>query len=243
MLQKTRAIVLHTLRHTDAAVVVHAYTEVAGRAAFLVYVSRSKRSKVRPAVLQPLALVELEADLRATTTLQRVKEARVVHPLTSLPYDPRKAAVAMYLAEFLYRVLQEQTANKALFDYLWQSVAYLDACRQGVANFHLAMLLRLSLLLGLYPNLEGCTPSTCFDLMAGCYTPQPPSRHVYYLQPAEAVRIPVLMRMNYRNMHLFKMNREQRQRCLAVIQDYYRLHLPGLPELRSAEVLKALFDN
>lgn len=50
------------------------------------------------------------------------------------------------------------------------------------------------------------------------------------------------MRMNYDTMHLFAMSRVERMRCLTVIEQYYRLHLPDFPELKSLDVLKELFD-
>lgn len=243
MLQKTRGIVLHTLKYSDTALIADIYTEVEGRVSFMVYVSRSKRSKVRPAVLQPLALVELEADLRPGVELQRVREARVAHPLPALPCDPRKATMALYLAEFLYRVLREQAGSPALFDYLWHSVICLDECHEGLANFHLVFLLHLLRFLGLSPNLDGFAPGTCFDLMAASFTVLPPRQHTHWLPAQETAHIPLLMRFNFRSMRFLRMNRADRARCLERIHEYYRLHLPGLPEMRSLDVLKEVFNN
>ena len=42
-------------------------------------------------------------------------------------------------------------------------------------------------------------------------------------------------------MHLFAMSRAERNRCLTIINDYYRLHLPNFPLLKSLDVLKELF--
>lgn len=60
--------------------------------------------------------------------------------------------------------------------------------------------------------------------------------------PEEAARLRQLMRMNYETMHLFGMSRAERTRCLTIMNDYYRLHLPDFPALKSLEVLKELFD-
>jgi DNA repair protein RecO (recombination protein O) len=62
------------------------------------------------------------------------------------------------------------------------------------------------------------------------------------LKPDEASRIRLLLRMNYETMHLFAMSRAERSRCLMVINDYYRLHIPDFPILKSIDVLKELFD-
>ena len=62
------------------------------------------------------------------------------------------------------------------------------------------------------------------------------------LIPKEAGRLRQLMRMNYETMHLFGMSRAERTRCLTIMNDYYRLHLPDFPALKSLDVLKELFD-
>ena len=50
------------------------------------------------------------------------------------------------------------------------------------------------------------------------------------------------MRMNYETMHLLTMSRLERNRCLVIMNDYYRLHLPDFPVLKSLDVLKELFS-
>ena len=48
--------------------------------------------------------------------------------------------------------------------------------------------------------------------------------------------------MNFGTMQLFALSRTERQRILFLILEYYRLHLPVFPELRSLEVLSEVFD-
>lgn len=81
-----------------------------------------------------------------------------------------------------------------------------------------------------------------FDLQNACFTPLRPQLHSDYIAPEEAARLTRLMRMNYETMHLFAMSRMERARCLTIMNEYYRLHLPDFPVLKSLEVLKELFD-
>ena len=53
--------------------------------------------------------------------------------------------------------------------------------------------------------------------------------------------IPIFMRMNYDSMRFFAMNRRERERYIEVLNDYYRLHVPEFPELKSLDVLKEVF--
>ena len=150
--------------------------------------------------------------------------------------------MALFLSEFLYRAVREEAENRPLFAYLQHSIIWLDECGGGFANFHLVFLMRLSRFLGLYPNLEDYHTGDYFDLLNACFTSIRPQLHSSYINPEEAGRLRQLMRMNYETMHLFGMSRAERARCLAIMNDYYRLHLPDFPALKSLEVLKELFD-
>jgi len=241
MLQKTRGIVLHSMKYNDNSNIVEIYTELSGRASFLVNLPRSKKSAVKSVLFQPLSIIEMEADYRPTSNLHRVKEAKSYYPFSSLPYDPYKSAIALFIAEFLYRAVREEVENRPLFAYLVHSIQWLDEQDKGFANFHLVFLMRLSRFLGLYPNLEDYHDGNYFDLLNACFTIKKPF-HGSFIEPDEASRLVKLMRMNYDTMHLFAMNRVERSRCLLIINDYYRLHLPEFPALKSLDVLKELFD-
>lgn len=241
MLQKTIGIVLHSIKYNDTTNIVELYTELSGRASFLIKIPRSRKAGVKPALFQPLSIMEIEAENRPTSNLQRIKEARSYYPFSTLPFDPYKSAIALFLAEFLYRALREEAENHPLFAYLVHSIQWLDGQEKGFANFHLVFLMRLSRFLGLYPNLENYHAGDYFDLLNGCFVTKRPF-HNSFIEPTDAARLEKLMRMNYDTMHLFGMSRVERNRCLQTIIDYYRLHLPEFPELKSLEVLKELFD-
>lgn len=242
MLQKTLGIVLHTLKYKDTSIIVDIYTELIGRATFMVSVSRSRKSSVKSVLFQPLALIELDVDFRPNSTIYKIKEAKLFYPFSSLPYDPYKSSIALFLSEFLYRAVREEAENRPLFAYLKHSIIWLDECRTEFANFHLVFLMRLSRFLGLYPNLDDYHGGDYFDLQNACFTSLRPRLHADYIKPEEAAKLTQLMRMNYETMHLFKMNREERIRCLVIMNEFYRLHLPDFPMLKSLDVLKELFD-
>lgn len=202
MLQKTEGIVLRTVKYKDTAFIADVYTDVAGRVSFMVPLPRSRKASVKSVLFQPLSLVELEADFRLNTSIYKIKEAKSWHPFVSLPYDPYKSAIALFLSEFLCRAVRVEADNRALFSYLRHSIVWLDECRTGFANFHLVFLMRLSRFLGLYPNLEGYSEGCYFDLLNACFTSLRPSGHSHYIGPIEAARLLTLMRMNYDTMHL-----------------------------------------
>ena len=229
------------VRYNDSNNIVDVYTKECGRLSLLVPLSRSKKSAVKSVLFQPLSMLEMVVDIRPKASLHRVKEAKQWYVFTSLPYDPFKSSIALFLSEFLYRVLRAQEPDVPLFAYLTFSIEWLDMCDGSFANFHLVFLLRFSRFLGLYPNVDSYHPGYFFDLLNGCYAAGRPL-HPSYLDEKESAVLLQLARVNYRSMHLFVLSRAERTRCLEQILHYYRLHIPNFPEMKSLAVLQELFS-
>ena len=242
MLCKTRGIVLHAIPYNDKYSIIYMYTEAFGRTSYLVARSRGKKSPVSRALFMPLSVLEMEVEHLNKRDLHRIRETKLCYPLTEVFCNPVKNVLALFLAEVLFRVVKDTEPDQRLFDYLYESIHLLEYADKGVANFHLVFLMRLSRFLGLYPNLEDYHTGDYFDLLNACFTSIRPQLHSSYINPEEAARLRQLMRMNYETMHLFGMSRAERTRCLTIMNDYYRLHLPDFPALKSLEVLKELFD-
>lgn len=246
-METTLALVLRTLKYNDRLLVADLYTELRGRLSVLVALPRGgggRRTGAHASLFRPLALLEVQLGGRPGARLPRVGEARACPPLPSLAADPPKSSVALFLAEFLCRALRLPEADAPLFAYLRASVCWLDACPSSrVANFHLVFLFGLSRFLGLSPNLDSCRPGHCFDLREGCFLP--PSQacgRPHALSASESALLPLLARLRFPTMHLLTLSREQRLRCLSLLVEFYRLHLPDFPPLRSMEVLREVFE-
>lgn len=241
MQTKTEAVVLRCFKYGDNKMIAELFTRECGRVPFIVSVPKSGRGKVRKQMFCPMALLDIECDIRPRQRLQKMQEARLLCPLPSIATDPHKLAITLFTAEFLYHALRGEQRDEHLFDYIADSIQWLDSRADRFANFHLVFLMRLSRFLGFYPNIdEHLADGACFDLRAACFCAAPPL-HRDFLMPAEAARIRTVMRMNFATMHLFRMSRDERNRLLEVIVAYYRIHIPDFPELRSLEVLRELF--
>ena len=253
MLQKTEAIVLHSLKYGEQRVIVDMFTRSHGRLAFIVPLPRSARSTLKKQYFQPLTLLTIEMDVRPQQQLQKLKDASLLSPLSALLSTPDKLAIGLFVAEFLYHALKGEQQNEPLFEYVLSSLQWLDGATDRYANFHLVFLMRLSRFLGFYPNLEeergrrseeGGTrkeEQRFFDLRAASFCEAPPL-HRDFLMPAEASHLRLLMRMDYATMHLFRLSRTERNRIVELLLLYYRIHLPDFPELRSLGVLHELFQ-
>ena len=241
MLTKTQAIVLHSLKYGETRLIVDMFTRSQGRQSFIVSIPKSVKGKIKKQLFQPLTLLEIESDLRPKLQLQKLSDVRLASPFSSIPFDPNKLSISLFIAEFLYYALRSEQHNEPLFDYIVNSIQWLDAQTDRFANFHLVFLMRLSRFLGFYPNLDHYQTGDYFDLRESIFLSAPPV-HRDFLHPQEAEKIQLMMRMDFPTMHLFRMSHQERNRLLEVSLIYYRLHLPAFPELKSVSVLQELYQ-
>jgi len=242
MFTKTRAIVLSNRKYKENSAILQLYTEEYGRCSYILHGIQSKRSGKRLSFLQPFSTVEVEAKSHPKHELQQIKEIKADYLHAHLLFDPFKNAIALFLSEVLLRVLRSNETDKPLFSFLHSSIRYLDLMEKGVANFHIAFLIRLSRFLGFFPLVEK-KKSDCsyFDLKQVVFTSSKPF-HEHYLTPKETIFLPQIIRISYNNMHRFRFNRKERTELLEKILSYYKLHLQDFGEINALCVLKEVFD-
>lgn len=240
MLETTNGIVLHYNRYNDDSAIVDIFTLSRGSVSFLVRDRRQQRKGgLHATLLRPLNIVELAFDYRPSASLQRIQELHLAYCYASLPYEPIKETVALFLSEFLHNVLRSEVQNESLYHYILYSLQWFDAATYGLGNFHIAFLICLTHYLGFRPNINTKEPLPFFDLRDSIATDTEPS-HNFFLKGEEAAILPLFLRMNLRNMHCYRLNRQQRGRILDVLTCYYRLHVPEFRDLRSLSVLREI---
>ena len=234
---KTQDLVLSALSYGDRQLIVDLFTRECGRQSFIVQISAGRRGKMRKLLFQPLTYLDADFVQRQNRTLQRFSEVGIVRPWATLTSDPIKIQLVFFAAELLRYATRDEQQPQSLFDYVAESLQWLDKADDGYANFHLVFMIRLTLFLGFFPNIETYHVGSCFDLRSGCFSMEIPA-HADFIRGDEAEQMINLMRLNYSTMHLFRMTRQQRSRCVDVILAYYRLHVPDFPDMKTLEVLR-----
>jgi len=241
MILETQAIVLHAFKYGEKQLIVDLLTSECGRVSALCRVPAGRGGGLRRQLLQPLTMLDVQLDHRPSRSLQRLRGAQMRNPFCSIPFAPDKIAIALFVAEFLLHATRgEQQANRPLFAYVEASVLWLDAATKSYANFHLVFTMRLAQFVGFSPNTEDYHAGDFFDLRQGSFCSLSPL-HRDFLRPDDAAAINTLLRMDYGNMHLFRLTREERNRICAIIISYYQLHVDAFPQLKSLKVLQELF--
>ncbi|MBU8892996.1 MAG: DNA repair protein RecO [Bacteroidales bacterium] len=242
MIHKTRGIVLHYIKYSETSVIVTIYTESYGRQSYIINGVRSKKAKIKANILQPLFLLDMEVYHKPKNDIQRVKEIQNAYIFFSLPFDLRKSTLAIFIAEILYRTIQEQEPNKELFEYLYNSVQMLDLKEEGLSVFHIYFLLHLSKYLGFFPNNNYSEQNCYFDLKAGTFKQIKPV-HTFCLAKDLSLLFSCLLDFSENQHESLTINYSNRIELLEKILEYYSLHSEGVSDIKSLSVLREVFHS
>ncbi|MCQ2254945.1 MAG: DNA repair protein RecO [Bacteroidaceae bacterium] len=224
-MQKTEAIIIYSFPFKDKKFMLEMFTREHGRMSFVT----NKR-------IQPLTVVNIVFDGPKSKLLS----ADIAFGYKNMLYDPFKLSISFFIAEFLRYATRNEPTNRPLYDYLRKSLEWLDIVEGSFANFHLVLMMHLAAFLGFAPDTNDYREGMYFDLREAQFTGMKPV-HRDHLDKADSAGIVTLMRMNFGTMHLFKLSKDQRNTIVDHIIRYYRLHIPGFPEMKSLDVLRELF--
>jgi len=239
MLAKTPALVLGAVKYGDNSIILKTYTREEGIKTFIVGGIHGKKGTIKPSMVQVLSQLSLVYYTHGKGELRRIKEAGMARHYHQLWYDPVKSSLAMFLAEILSHVLKEEETNPSLYNYLINAFIELDEMKEGIGNFHLFFLLRLSRFLGFFPQLPAAN-QPFFDLQSGIYSSSSVA-HYHFLNIAESELWLKLQEAERRDSLTISITKKERASLLEFMLTYYRLHVTDFGQLRSLEVIKTLF--
>lgn len=241
MIEKFQAIVLSCVRHSDRTSIVSVYTPTRGRMALSVSTGSGKRNLRQASLFMPLSQIEFSCRGAAASEIYRPAGVASLYTYKSLYFSPIKNAVGIFIAEFLTRLLREAAPDPLVFRYISESLVALDSLGGHAANFHITFLAGLTTFMGVAPDLTSFTKAALFDMRAGQYTHTHPGHSDILI--GDTARVPLMLeRLNYANMHMLRLSRQNRSALLKGLLHYWNLHFPGCGSLRSIDVLELLFD-
>jgi DNA repair protein RecO (recombination protein O) len=240
MLQKTKAIILHQIKYTDSGIITQVYTRNLGRQSIMIKGMRSRKSGKHNVLFQPASILELVFYYRESRSVQMLKEFSVSYLPAEIYSNVKKSCMAVFLSEILSAVLKEESPNYELYDFIQDSIIYLDKCESEYYNFHIAFLAGLSSYLGFEPLKRKDSLDIYFDMLNGNFVPIPPPHSSF----ADRHISEILARFfdsSFENMRNIALTGSLRDEVLDAIIKYFNIHLPGLKKINSLEVLKEIF--
>lgn len=239
MNQSTRGIVLRYYPYSESSIIVKIFTESFGLQSYIVKGLRSKTSKTKLSLFQPLTLIEFVAHHKENKSLHHLREPRVEYHFHSIQTDPIKRSILFFLAELLYKSIRIEASDKQLFQWIHNAVTWFDLSDGKQQNYHLVFMFQLSRFLGFYPKYNPADRVLYFDLQEGKFCKEQP-HHPQYVSGALVKKLADLCQSNIENSVVIKIDINERRQILDHLIIYYQLHLPGFGEMKSVEVLKTI---
>ena len=231
MLEKTRGIVLKSIKYSETSLICKVFTEKFGVLSFMVPGIRSSKNR-RGNILQSGQLLEVDFYHRENKNFQHFKEYKVSHIPINTYSDIKRTSVQSFLIELSLQLVKEGEENNELFDHLYDSLMTID--REEVKGmFAIDQLLNISKILGFYPSTNKSEDLNYFNITEGVFQSQKGYQD-YILDLRTSVLIQSLLEGN-RNF-----NSSERKTLLDTLLLYFQHHIPNFKKLRSIDILGEL---
>ena len=238
MLHKTRGIVFHSSKYRETSLVVQIYTEVFGIQSYIINSVRKKHAKIHQGIFQPLTLVDLVVYHKERPGLQRISDIRPQPPLVSIPFDVFKSSIVLFLNEVLYKSIREEESNPSLFDFIFNSILWLDEPHAAGNDFHLLFMVQLSRYLGFHPQNNYSQEENIFNLREGCFQSDFP-KDPHFIPQRLAGFFSEMIGADF--SFASQMQTADRRTLIEYLLEYFALHLDGFGNIKSHKVLEEIW--
>lgn len=239
MTQKTKGIVLRTIKYGETSVVVTMLTELFGVQTFMVNgVRTTKKSSAKANHFQPGAILDMVVYHSDQKAMQRIKEFKWDYLFHQVLSDVIKNSISLYIVELLQKCLKQPEQNTSLFYFCEDILIQLDKADKTVtANFALYFSLQLTHFFGFRINDNYDARCNILDLAEGHFVSAQPE-HPHFIE-GEYARITsqLLKVMQPFELSQFKLNHDTRGELLLLYQEFYALHIYDFGAMKTLSVL------
>ncbi|MBQ5451673.1 MAG: recombination protein O N-terminal domain-containing protein [Bacteroidales bacterium] len=241
MIQKTRAIILQYSKYGDNKLILNTFSEDFGRLSFALKLPEGKnKANVLP-YCQPLFQNEIEYR-GSNSAVKNIKSISPAVNYATIPKNTAKMSVAMFLSEVLLKTLTYSEANKELYGFISTSLLLLDDKDYKGRNFHLKFLMQLSKYVGFFPFNRYSQQTPCFDIAKSKFCQDIAGSPHFIREPYSKIFSDILDN-DILSCEEIPLNGAARSFLLEKILDYYRYRFDSLHDIRSLEILQAVFHN
>lgn len=242
MLKKVEGLIVKAVKYSETSVICDAYTAELGLRTYIINGVRKKNSKISPALVQPMSLVEMIVYHHEEKDINRIKEIKPSYIYQQLPFDVARGAIGLFMAEVAQKTLREPESNPLLFQFLFNCYQTLDQTDAKIVNFPVWFLVKLSTYLGLFSVVNSLTEDCVFDYSEGRILPEIPAGHHYYFSPQNTHLLAAFLELDFEASAQLELSNQDRRDFLSDMLRYYQYHIENFGELNSILVLKTVFS-
>ena len=227
MLYTTQGVVLHHIKYRETSIIVKIFTEVLGLQTYIIQGVRAKTPKYSIALFQPLTRLDMVVYHKKQRSIQRVAEVQHYAPNNDILANIKKAAIAIFLAELLSKVIREEEHNERLFNFLWLEVMRLNEQTADYELFYLSFMLQLS-------HYLGFGISSVQDV----YTQLRRSGQHWDIDEKALEKLNDLL--TGKEHGSIKMDKRVKRHITELIIKFYQVHIESLNNLKSLKILQEI---
>jgi DNA repair protein RecO (recombination protein O) len=240
LLHKTRGIVFRAIKYSNTSIITTIYTEQFGLQTYIVNGARSAKSKKAP-LFQPATILDLVVYKRENKNIQHIKEIKLEVLYRRLPLQVVRSSVALFIIETLLKCVQEEETNPALFEFIVETLSFLDECETVPALLPQYFLIELSKHLGFHPQDKFTEATPYFDMREGHFTSK--ESNLYSFSSSMSRLFSELKEKGRGELNVFQLPHLQRKELLDALVTFYTLHVTNFKKLKSLDVLEEVFRN
>ena len=145
----------------------------------------------------------------------------------------------MFISELLSKSISESETDTLLFDYVYNSMLWLDDAISDYVNFPIEFALGLSRFLGFYPNFDTYSEGSSFDLLDGNFKKM--QNDIYQMELELSRKFYHVGTSIHGDFQKNRLTNSDRRQLLDALVMYYKLHTENIREIKSLEVLREVF--
>ena len=239
---REKAIALTTVRHKDGIAILRVFTREHGVVGCLVREGTKGARRARH-LHAPLSLLGLIGFKSMKGGLYKFDRAERPLPQERTLQDMPRSAVAMFLAEWVLKTVEDEAPHPALFDALWRTAVALET-GASCARLHLAFLVEAVHVQGLKPDAPVAPPLGMgrFNLATAEWEQGPPIGDDF-LSPSEATAFLRIQGTEIDKVKSQPLPANVRNQLVLQHVHYLQLHLSSPRDLKSWDVLRAVLAD
>ena len=130
--------------------------------------------------VQNMTLLDIVSE-SGNGSLSFIKELSLTHYYKDITTNIKKSTIIFFISELLSKTITESETDTALFDFIFNSMIWLDEAEDDYVNFPIFFAIRLSAYLGFFPNIDTYSEGSCFDLLDGNF--KQIQNDIYQMEP------------------------------------------------------------
>jgi len=219
MIISTKGFLLNYLKYNDNSLIIELYTHARGKESFIISVKKFPRN-----YFKILSSYDLEIIIRENRNIQKIKSLSLLYNY-DFYFNTIKSCIIIFLADFLIKILPKNQPDDNLYYFIENSIYEFNKISEGIANFHLSFILKLTKYLGI--SIENYLLSKENNLLV--------DKNLVDL-------LLNLYKIDYYSLDEIKLNKNIRNRIMQIILNFYSINYNNITNLKSIDILKEIFD-